>query len=179
MEGFATQKLRQRTEQKPCSSWLYENFTLWSCRQTKFKLKQLRWEEEEGIFNYILFVFGLFGYSKFLKDTHRGCYSFKESKSQIKRKTKPRQNKGNKILLPYLFLCSYICPLWFLNKWFVRRQKKCLVKRHSVNNYSIHFQAYLIILCINMGRIHILNEFAQSKTILPKVDLFSYNYDVY
>lgn len=29
-----------------------------------------------------------------------------------------------------------------------------------------------------MTRIHILNEFAQSKTGVPEVDLFLHNYDV-
>lgn len=31
---------------------------------------------------------------------------------------------------------------------------------------------------INMGRIHILNEFAQSKTVLPDIHLFLHNYDI-
>ena len=26
-------------------------------------------------------------------------------------------------------------------------------------------------LCVNMGKIHILNEFAQNKTVFPEVDL--------
>lgn len=33
-------------------------------------------------------------------------------------------------------------------------------------------------LCVNMGKIHILNEFAQNKTVFPEVDLFWQNYDV-
>lgn len=55
-----------------------------------------------------------------------------------------------------------------------KKAEKCLVKRHLVNNYSIYFQSiYLITLHINMDRIHFLNEFAQSKTVLPEVDLWS------
>lgn len=57
--------------------------------------------------------------------------------------------------------------------------KKCFIKRHSVNNYSIYFQSiYLIMLHVNMARIRILNEFGKSKTVLPEVDLFLHNYDV-
>ena len=33
-------------------------------------------------------------------------------------------------------------------------------------------------LSVNMGKINILNEFAQNKTVFPEVDLFWQNYDI-
>lgn len=51
-----------------------------AARETKFKLKYARGEEEEGYSILFYSVFRLFGNSKFLKDPLWGCCSFKENK---------------------------------------------------------------------------------------------------